>query len=271
MHERQGVAEVNGAHLHYHSAGQGDAVVLVHGFSLDLRMWDDQVAPLAQAYQVIRYDLRGFGQSSLPISGQPYLHHEDLAALLDHLGIPAAHLVGLSKGGAVALDFTLAEPGRVRSLTLIDAPLYGHPWSREATAQEEAVWQRGRAQGIPAAKTAWLAHPLFAPALTHPATAAALRWIIADYSGWHFVNSDPDPGLQPPAAQRLHEIHAPTLVMVGELDMPDFRTMAAVIARQVQHGRLLTLPGAGHMANMETPAQVTAAILRFLHAPDAAG
>lgn len=79
-------------------AGMGQAVVLLHGFTLDLRMWDDQFLPLAQQFRVVRYDLRGFGRSALPTNA-PYSHFEDLKALLDHLGIIQAHLVGLSKGG----------------------------------------------------------------------------------------------------------------------------------------------------------------------------
>jgi 3-oxoadipate enol-lactonase len=180
---------VNDTHLYYEEAGVGPAVVLIHGFTLDTRMWDDQFLPLAQGFRVIRYDLRGFGRSALPTDA-PYSHVEDLRALLDALGLQQAHLVGLSKGGGVALDFALTYPQRTTALVLIDSILGGHAWSAEGLARDALVWQEAARDGIPAAKASWLAHPLFAPALRQPVVAARLHQIIADYTGWHFLNAN---------------------------------------------------------------------------------
>jgi 3-oxoadipate enol-lactonase len=124
----QQIIQVNDTHLCWEMAGQGQTVVLLHGFTLDSRMWDDQFLALAQHFQVIRYDLRGFGRSAVPTAA-PYAHEADLAGLLDQLGIAQAHLVGLSKGGAVALNFALTYPRRTASLVLIDAVLPGYAWS----------------------------------------------------------------------------------------------------------------------------------------------
>ena len=93
---RSGFAEVQGGRLYYESAGSGDAVVLVHGNVGDRRHWDAQFGALAVGYRAIRYDVHGFGESSLPEEDRPYSDHEDLATLLDHLGIKAAHVVGFS-------------------------------------------------------------------------------------------------------------------------------------------------------------------------------
>src|SRR5437016_3882998 len=87
------------ARLYAVEEGASDPVVLIHGLTLDHRMWEPQVGPLAQHYRVIRYDLRGFGQSSDPRKGVPYHDRVDLEALLDALMIETAHLVGLSRGG----------------------------------------------------------------------------------------------------------------------------------------------------------------------------
>jgi 3-oxoadipate enol-lactonase len=257
--------QVNDTHLYHEEAGDGPAVVLIHGFTLDTRMWDDQFLPLAQGFRVIRYDLRGFGRSAVPTDA-PYFHVEDLRALLDELEIQQAHLVGLSKGGGVALDFALTYPQRALSLALIDTVLGGFSWSAEGSARDAQVWEAARAGGIPAAKASWLAHPLFAPALRQPAVAARLTQIIADYSGWHFVNANPEQSLTPPAAQRLPELHLPVLAIVGEHDLPDFVQITERIGRETPHARMLVAPGAGHMANMEAPAVVTQALLDFLHA-----
>ena len=142
--------EVNGTQLYCEETGAGPALVLIHGFTLDTRMWDDQFGLFAEHYHVIRYDLRGFGQSAVP-ADTLYAHFDDLKALFDALGIEQAHLVGLSKGGGVALDFALAFPAYVRSLVLIDSILGGFSWSAEGSARDELVWQQAQSGGISAA------------------------------------------------------------------------------------------------------------------------
>jgi pimeloyl-ACP methyl ester carboxylesterase len=121
----EGVLARPGARLAYQVTGSGSAVVLVHGFWLDLRMWDPQVEQLAARFQVVRYDCRGFGASGPFDPAVGYTHSCDLLALLDHLGIDAAVLIGLSFGGRVAFQTALAAPDRVRALVLADAVLDG--------------------------------------------------------------------------------------------------------------------------------------------------
>lgn len=255
--------DLNDTRLYCEIAGSGEAVVLIHGFTLDTRMWDDQFLPLAHHFQVIRYDLRGFGKSAVP-TNKPYSHVADLKALLDHLQIPQAHLIGLSKGGAIALDFALTYPSQVKSLVLIDTVLGGFSWSSEGSARDGLVWQRAQEGGIPAAKESWLAHPLFIPAHRQPSVAARLGQIVSDYSGWHFVNSNPEQGLEIPAAQRLAELKMPILAMVGEEDTPDFRQITQFITQQLPQTHEMVVSGVGHMANMEAPELVTETILMFL-------
>src|SRR5258708_29243977 len=103
---KTGLAEVSGGSLYYEVWGSGSPVVLIPGFTLDTRMWDSQMEPLSRKHRVIRYDLRGGGKSPTPTG--PYTQYEDLAALLHHLGIAQAHIVGLALGGAI--DFALASP-----------------------------------------------------------------------------------------------------------------------------------------------------------------
>lgn len=263
MKIKDGFMDVNGIRLYYETAGSGQAIVFIHGFTLDTRMWDDQFMPLAEQFQVIRYDMRGFGKSALP-TDKPYSHVEDLEALLDQLDVQQAYLVGLSKGGAVAIDFGLTYPQRARALVLIDTVLGGFQWSLEASTRDGLVWQRAGEGGIPAAKESWLAHPLFVPAQQQPTVAARLAQIIDDYSGWHFVNGNPERGLEMPASQRLVELTMPVLAIVGEQDIPDFLRITELVCQQVPRARQLVIPGVGHMANMEAPQQVTEAMLAFL-------
>ncbi len=258
-----GFAAVNGTRLYYEVAGFGPPLVLIHGHGLDSRMWDDQFAPFAVYYRVLRYDLRGFGKSA-PVGEIPYTHEEDLAALLDHLGIARAAILGLSSGGAVAIDFALAYPTMTRALIVVDAALGGHAWSEEWSARWKALRQTARTADALVANDQWLTHPLFAPAQEQPAVALQLRQMVTDYSGWHWANRDPQRGSDPPATERLRDITAPTLIILGARDLPDFHVIADQIADQITDARKIVLPGVGHMANMEAPEQFNAAVLGFL-------
>jgi 2-succinyl-6-hydroxy-2,4-cyclohexadiene-1-carboxylate synthase len=187
--------------------------------------------------------------------------------LLDQLGIARAHVVGLSLGAAIAVNFALAYPGRVLSLGLTDAVLHGFRWSAELSAIDGAVWQAVATGGIAAAKERWLNHPLFAPARANPQAASRLARIVSDYSGWHFVNDDPHRQAERPAIDRLGEISVPTLVVVGERDLPDFHAIAETLAQGIGGARRVVLPNVGHMANMEAPQQFNAAVMEFLAPP----
>src|SRR3984957_15484717 len=157
-----------GARLAYQVTGDGPAVVLVHGFGLDLRMWDPQVEPLAARFRVVRYDCRGFGAPGPFDCAVPYTHAGDLLALLDHLAIRDAVLVGLSFGGRVVLQTALAAPARVRGVALLGAVLDGVPWDPASARALEEVTRQAQAHGVLAGRAAWLSHPLFAAARERP-------------------------------------------------------------------------------------------------------
>lgn len=256
-------ADVDGGRLYYESAGAGEPVVLIHGFGFDARLWDDQWAFLSHEHRVIRYDLRGFGRSSLPGPGQPFSHFDDLAALLGYLDVPLAHLVGQSLGGGVAIDTALAHPALVRRLALVDSTLGGYTWTPDGGLALEA-WPVGRRDGIEAARAVWLGSPMFAPALADHDAAPRLVRMIDDYSGWHWVNDAPLRALEPPAIDRLAEIAVPVLALVGERDLPDFHAIADRIAAGVPGARKTVLEGVGHVANMEDPDSVNQALVGFL-------
>lgn len=263
MDVQQGFAELNGTRLYYEVAGTGAPVALIHGFSLDTRMWDDQFGPFAEQYRVIRYDARGFGRSA-SVGDAPYTHAADLAALLDHLAIPRAAIIGLSMGGGIAVNFALAYPTMTSALIPVDATIGGHAWSEGWNARWQSLVQTARTISTHAANERWLAHPLFAPANERSAVAARLRRMVGGYSGWHWANRDPQRGLDPPATERLREITAPTFVLLGERDLPDFHTIAETLAQRIPGARKVVLPGVGHMANMEAPERFNREVLGFL-------
>ncbi len=260
-----GMAEVNGGKLYYEVAGSGEPVVLVHAFTLDTRMWDDQFDVLARDYRVIRYDARGFGRSPPPNPGEAYSNADDLAALLDRLDARKAHVVGLSMGGRFALDYAVTHPEALRSLVVVDGVIGGWQWSREWLAAYAPIVEAGRRRDIAQAKSLWLALPLFAPARQQPEVGARLKAMVDDYSGWHFVNQSPERAVAPPVVGRLGAIRAPTLVLVGERDLPDFHRMAERLETGIPGARRATIAGSGHLANMESPAAVNQALAAFLN------
>lgn len=258
----EGFLATGSARLYYQTGGQGVPVVFLHGFGLDCRMWRPQFGTLAQSFRVIRYDLRGYGRSSLPEG--PYAHSDDLLELLHHLGALPAHLVGLSMGGQLALRLALTHPQAVRSLVLADSALDGYRWSVEWQERWRGILEAARAGDLEEAKRRWLRHPLFAPALEQPPLAASLTEQIGDYSGWHWVHRDPDGVPSPPALERLEQVAQPALVVVGERDLADFQAIAHILAGRLPNARKVVIPGAGHMANLEAPDPFNREVLGFL-------
>lgn len=260
MNTTSGWAEILQGRLYVEQAGAAaaEAVVFLHGFALDVRLWDGQWGPFTERDRGLRYDLRGFGRSSLPQA--PFSHADDLRALLLHCEIERAHVVGLSLGGGVALDFALAYPAQVRSLVLVDATLGGFHWKKDWSEPGQVA----RTNGIAAAKEAWLRDEVFAVALERPDSAARLRQMVADYSGWHWLNRSPERGPKPPAMERLAEVTAPSLIVVGERDAADFHGVAATLERGLPNARRVTLPGLGHLPNLEAPGDFNAVALEFL-------
>lgn len=255
---------VPGGSLYYETAGDASrpALVFIHGFGLDTRMWDAQWDVFARDFYMVRYDMRGYGKSSLPVDD--YAPVEDARAVMDCAGVSRATLVGLSRGGSLALDFAITHPSRAQKLALVDATLGGWRWSERQKSLDGAVWQIARQAGLDAAKRAWLAHPLFAPAMRQPAVAAQLTRMVQSWSGWQFLQRDPALYPQPPAARRLNEVTADTLVVAGEHDLEDFACIAAFLADGIRGARKVVLPGVGHLPPLEDPPAFNAALTQFL-------
>jgi 3-oxoadipate enol-lactonase len=253
-----------GARLAYEVAGDGPPVVLVHGFGLDLRMWDPQVEPLAARFRVVRYDCRGFGASGPFDPAVPYTHAGDLLALLDYLAIQDAALVGLSFGGRVVLQTALAAPARVRELALLGAVLDGVPWDPASAQALEEVTRQVQTRGVLAGRASWLSHPLFTAARERPDLARQLAGMVAGYPGQHWLGQDAHRPPDPAPIDVLEQVRQPTLVAVGQQDVPGFREMSAVLARRIPGARYHVVADAGHMINLEQAPAVNDLLTRFL-------
>jgi pimeloyl-ACP methyl ester carboxylesterase len=264
---RAGFANVNGTRLFYELAGVGPMLTLIHGFSLDARMWDDQYAALTKRYCVLRYDARGFGRSAVPGSAH-YSHAEDLRALLEYLEIEHTALIGFSLGGGIAISYALANPAVVDVLIVAGCLLPGRSMSAELGASFRAIWSAGRTLGVAVARERWLQHALFVPIRARPGQNVRFTQMVSEYSGWEWANNDPQRDLEPAPAQRLGEIRAPLLAIVGEHDLPDFHAIADLIQRDVPGARRVVLAGAGHVVNLEAPERFNQLVLDFLAQQD---
>jgi len=274
----------NGIVTFSEDTGEGPVVVLIHGHSADLRMWQYQVPALVAAgFRAVCYDVRGHGRSMVPPGGYTWEDYAaDLRDLLDRLNVErpaterlsvdAVHIVGLSMGGGIALQFALDFPSRVLSLSLVDSALPGFSYSEEFSREIEALVQAVRSEGPRAAfERLWLSHPFFDGIRHHPDRFARLREMVLAYQAADYREGVNPPGYQPHVADRLPEIKAMTLVVAGENDVPDFRLIAEILAANLPNARLAVMPDCWHLPPMEHPAAFNDLLVSFLRAASGRG
>ena len=261
----RGFAEVHGARLYYEVAGEGHPLVLIHAGIADSRMCDDQFGAFAQHYRVIRYDVRGFGHSAMPAG--PFSHHADLLGLLKFLGVDRTYLVGVSIGGAISIDFTLAYPAMVDVLVPVASGVSGNKRSDaivQAWAEIDAAAEAGDlARAVELELRMWVDGPLRSPDQVDPAIRERVREMNA-----HNFTLPTDQGtlqpLDPPAISRLEEIRVPTLIIVGDQDRPEILATADLLAAGIADAQTVVMRGVAHVPNMERPQEFNQIVLDFL-------
>lgn len=256
--------QTNGARIAYDAEGSGPAVVLIHAGVANRTMWDDQVAALKDAYRVIRYDTRGYGETET--EAVEFSNRGDIAALLDHLDEAAAHVVGLSRGGQIALDFAIESPDRVRSLTVVAGGIGGYEspaeMPPEAWEPVEAMWKAKEWEKLTDWETAFWADGPGQSADRVPEVRQRVQdWVLDNYRA-EKEEGQPQP-LDPPAVGRLGEVKAPVLVMLGTLDDPGTVESMRHLAAAVPGARLEELESA-HMVNLEHPDRFSRVLREFL-------
>jgi len=248
------------AGVFYETSGSGEPVVLIHAFSVDRRMWAPQIAALEGRFQVIRYDLRGHGNSAAPSA--PYAPHEDLRSVLDALGIARATLVGLSAGSTLAIDFAIAYPARVARLALASPGLNGYVPSLPLT-WTQPVFQAAAKGDAEGAARLWADTPIMAMRSDLGAAGTVKELVMSNVRLWTYRTNPAQP-LTPPANARLSEITSPTLVILGGEDLPHIKEIASLLVKGISGARLVTIPGAGHMVNLDARDAFNAALVAFL-------
>jgi pimeloyl-ACP methyl ester carboxylesterase len=256
--------EVDGAKLYYEECGSApQVVVLVHDGVLHSAAWDDVWSDFCKHFHTIRYDRRGYGRS--PAATQGYYATDDLAAILHHLRLRRVALVGSSHGGEISINFTLDHPEVVEQLVLVGTVVGGMPYTSHFLKRGEALGkplEKGDIKGAieAASKDKYL---------TAPGSDAAKKR-IADV-----LLANPQdlthPELELPvkaALPRLGEIHIPTLLLVGDNDIPDVHAHAGAIEAGIPNARRVVVSDVGHLMYLEKPAEFSRIVIEFLENSD---
>lgn len=251
--------------LAYRDTGSGQPLVLLHASFMDHTMWDDQIPALARHHRVIAPDARGHGWSSN--ASEPFRQADDVAALLRHLSVGPAVLVGVSMGANIAVDTTLEHPGLVRALVVSGGgtPGPGDPWTEELRAAQFGALGAGDIGGWLDTFAVCAAGPHRTPDAVHPDVVRRLREMAGRTIAKHTAD-EPDFSVAVlDTAARVKEISVPVLALNGALDASDLIGMAEHVAGAVTDGRVTAVEGTGHFPNMERPGAFNQALEEFLH------
>lgn len=256
--DRSGYLAVGSDSLFYEVVGSGPAIVLIHDGLIHREIWDAQFSHFAEDHQVIRYDRRGYGLSSA--ATESYSNLDDLHRLFTELGLDSACVIGMSSGGRLAIEFTLAYPERVTALVLVGAVVRGFPYTQHFRTRGGHL-PPGLTDGEPV-RAYYAAEDPYEIYAENAAARERAMELVERYPVRATTHSTaPEP---PPAVRRLHEIEVPTLLLVGEYDIPDVHAHAGAIAAGIAGAVRQIVPSAGHLIPLEQPGLFDAAVLEFL-------
>ena len=263
-----GYADVDGGRLYYETSGKGPALVLIHAGFLDSRMWDTQFQLFSENYRVIRYDVRGFGNSE--VARTKFSDYKDLRGILDHLGAKTASLVGVSNGGRIASDFAVEYPSMVDHLVLVSPGMSGYKFSgpeeeklweefdKQMKPQEEADRESRAADAVEMDVNAWA---------TAQTLANRERITQIAMDNFHVHVENPWKLQVPPEPrtwERLSNIRLPTLLIIGDRDVPAQILMVDNIHTHIPGSKKVLIQGADHIVNMSKPDEFNRTVLEFL-------
>ena len=254
------IAVVPDGKLYFESIGKGEPLILIHAGLSDRRDWKYQIEDFRKEFNTIVYDQRGAGYSSVPINA--FSPTEDLRALMDHLKIAKAILVGHSIGGTIALDFALQYPDRVSALVLIASGLNGYSWSNEYLEWFKAIWIAPNSEEM--TKQA-LSAPFYVIGMSKPDIKSEIETItkesIQKILTWKSLDvccffSDP--------VYKLKELKIPTFVVYGNNDSQDIKQIAQILSKNLPHVKIAQMQNADHFLNFEKPNELNSLVLDFL-------
>lgn len=256
--------KLNDTDIVYDSAGNGPAVVLIHGYPFNRSMWREQVEVLKENHHVIALDLRGHGDTEVKPSATMEEMAADVAALLDHEKVSRATVAGLSMGGYIALAFSRMFPLRLRALVLADTRAQAD--TDEARQNRSVQAEKALSEGMEGIADGML------PKLLAPQTVAERPEVVKRVREM-MVQTKPQgaaaalAGMAARQDQRtwLSRIISPTLILVGKEDAITPVADSELMHREIGGSRLEIIEGAGHVSNLERPEEFNGALLKFLH------
>jgi pimeloyl-ACP methyl ester carboxylesterase len=267
MTDWQGYIAVPGGKIYTEVDGEGPAVVFVHAGVAHLRMWDEQVAALRDAYRVIRYDTRGFGKTR--VDDVPYSNAKDLAAVMDYHGAQSAHVCGLSRGAQIALDFAVNEPDRTKSLTWVAGGVRGLEVPDDP--RDEAVWHQTQElektkdwEKIVELETKlWTDGPDQPEDRVDPDVRRRMvEWNLESYRAEQNANQPIPPDVI--AAEALDRLTMPVLALWGTFDVTSTLRSGEWLVANLPGIKSRVFEGVAHMVNLERPAEFNQVLREFL-------
>lgn len=262
-----GFIDVRDAKLYYEEAGEGEAVIFIHGHSFNHTQWDLQFFEFAKKYRTIRYDCRGYGHSGSPKEGKEFLHANDLLALMDGLKIKKAHLVGLSMGGFIATDMLATHQDRILSVTAASGDVFpvpgpSQPWTKEALAKRKQEIEQIQKRGTMNQKWDWLAGLMNNGGSNLQNIKRPVWDMVYTWSQWQPLHAEPRLVLGNDVIPLLKnmQVKFPVMVLTGEADMNRKNKLMELVpsAKQVM------VPNAGHVSNLENPAAFNRLVMEFI-------
>ena len=254
----------NGARIHYQRAGGGPPLLLIMGTGLDPSVWDPQVQAYRDRFECVRFDNRGTGRTTAP-SGPFAVADlaEDTAGLMDALGLPAAHVSGLSLGSCVAQELALRHPHKVISLQLHGTWARAEGYAERKFKAQISLLERLDVATFYEINVLWLLTPEYMR--RHPQRVREqLQAIVRANPSRENLVRQYRADLEHDTLDRLKTIRAPTLVTVGSFDAATPPVYARQVAEEIPGAELVVFEGGGHLHNMENPDQFNAATLEFL-------
>ncbi|TQL46742.1 pimeloyl-ACP methyl ester carboxylesterase [Homoserinimonas aerilata] len=262
--------ELNGASLYYETEGEASApaLLLVHAGIANLRMWDPQVAALAASHHVIRYDSRGFGQTTS--DDVEFSERADALALLDHLGVDRATIIGCSRGGRLAIDLAVDTPQRVSGLVVIGGGPSGFPDVELTEAEDAAIDLCDAAyERQDWAELSRLEVKLWSIGVGRDESTLDPQFVRTAYeldaANLRSASDRPVPmQLEPPAYDRVVDVTVPTLVVVGDHDLSEALAQYEYLLSTIPRADGCRFPDSAHLPSVEHPDEFARVLLRWL-------
>jgi pimeloyl-ACP methyl ester carboxylesterase len=257
------VETADGASIYYQMQGEGDPMLLIHGYPLNSGLFRDNVGPLSEQYQVITVDLRGFGQSTSPSEeGSIETYATDVLAVMDELGIDQAIVGGMSMGGPIVFEMYRQAPERFSGMILNDTI------DAAASPPEAGLWA-GVAQQAEEMGVASLVDFLMPDMLTGETRMNQPE--LVEYLGSLMEEASQDAAIaganaletRPDSSDTLVEITVPTLILTGVEDSLYAFEIAQMMNEGILNSELVLIPGAAHAAIIEAADEANAAILEW--------